>query len=323
MIHVKTGYNTANCTLVPSPLKYAIRQNAFMSDHKQPLKRPVRHRFEALLAHSVFAVLKLLPAAWASALGGWLGRVAGPVSSAHHTAAKNLSDALPEVPAGERAQILSASWDNLGRTMTEYTTLQRMHENNDNIELTGAEKVAALARKGKPVIFVSAHLGNWEAVPIALAINAKPPVIVYRAANNPLVDKIIANVRRPYTAGMAPKGAAGGRQVMKALARGEHVLMLVDQKSNTGMEIPFFGRGAFTGTAVARMAARYRCPVFPVRCERVQGTKFKIVIEEPFEFSDESEEGVRAALTKINERLEEWIKRTPGQWLWMHKRWPT
>ena len=98
---------------------------------------------------------------------------------------------------------------------------------------------------------------------------------------------------------------------------------MVDQKINTGMEIPFFGRGAFTGDAVARFAMRFNCPVFPVRTERLADGRFKVTVEEPWTFPpDGNNDDVRAALTRINQRLEDWIRARPGQWLWMHKRWP-
>jgi KDO2-lipid IV(A) lauroyltransferase len=109
---------------------------------------------------------------------------------------------------------------------------------------------------------------------------------------------------------------------MKALKDGHHVVMMVDQKLNTGIEAPFFGRGAYTGTAVARMAAKFGCPVYPVRTERTSSFQFKVTVEQPLTFTDKSEEGILAALTQINKHLEGWIKARPSQWLWMHKRWP-
>jgi KDO2-lipid IV(A) lauroyltransferase len=293
-----------------------------MTEPLPPLKRPIRYRLEAGAAHALFAMLALLPPKSASAVGGWLGRTVGPLTSAHRTAAQNLRRALPTMDAQAQTQTLLAAWDNFGRTMTEYAVLERLYAAPADIELVGHEALAALARSGKPAILFGAHLGNWETVPLILALRSKPLVIVYRAANNPLADNIIKNIRGAYTAGMAPKGSSGARQVMRALGAGEHVFMVVDQKSNTGMEIPFFGKGAYTATAVVRMAARFGCPVFPIRTERIEGLKFKVTVEDPFMFSDESEDGVRAGLTRINQQLEGWIKERPGQWLWMHKRWP-
>ena len=89
---------------------------------------------------------------------------------------------------------------------------------------------------------------------------------------------------------------------------------MVDQKINTGMEIPFFGRGAFTGDAVVRLAMRFDCPVFPVRTERLEDGRFRVTVEEPWAFpADGNEADVRAALTRINGRLEDWIRARPGQ----------
>ncbi len=286
-------------------------------------RHALRHRFEAAVARAVFGLMRHIPIDGVSAIGGWLGRTVGPFTGAHRTAARNLARALPERDAPARARILSDAWDNFGRTMMEYSALSRLAMASERISVAGHEALARLAAEGRPAVLFCAHLGNWEIIPPALGRLAKPLTIVYRPANNPLVDKIIARIRAPYTAGMAPKGAGGARQMLKALGGGEHVIMVVDQKINSGMEIPFFGRGAFTGDAVARFAMRFNCPVFPVRTERLGDGRFQVTVEEPWSFPAEGTDAdVRAALTRINQRLEDWIRARPGQWLWMHKRWP-
>ncbi len=292
-----------------------------MDDTAPPVK--FRHRFEAAVARVLFAVLRSLSFDGASGFGGWLGRTIGPWTGAHRTAQRNLARAMPKLSEKERAVILKGAWDNFGRTMMEYAALRQLAREPARVIVEGIEPLAALAAEGKAVVLFCAHLGNWEVIPQSLARLSKPLTIVYRPPNNPLVDKLIADVRAPYTAGMAPKGLAGARQMLKALSTGEHVIMVVDQKINTGMEIPFFGRGAFTGDAVARFAMRYNCPVFPVRTERLPGGKFKVSIEEPWTFpASGTDEEVRAALTRINARVEDWVRAHPDQWLWMHKRWP-
>lgn len=283
----------------------------------------LRHRLEAGLARAVFAVLSRLPARVVSGFGGWLGRRVAPFAGARRTAERNLAHALPEYDAKARAQIVRQAFDNFGRTMVEYAALAKIARDPGRIEVEGHEQLALMAAQGRPAMLFCAHLGNWEVIPPALARLSKPLTIVYRPANNPLVDRMIAELRAPFTAGMAPKGAMGARQMLKALSAGEHVIMVVDQKLNTGMEIPFFGRGAFTGDAVARFAMRFDCPVFPVRTERLEDGRFKVTVEEPFHFpAHGTDNDVREALVRINKRLEDWIRQRPGQWLWMHKRWP-
>ncbi|MEQ9449720.1 MAG: lauroyl acyltransferase, partial [Rhodospirillaceae bacterium] len=97
-----------------------------MSEATSPLKRPLRYRLEALFARAVFASLSVLPVGAVSALGGWLGRMIGPLTSAHRTAAANLQRALPEMNADQRKKTLKSAWDNFGRTMTEYAAIQRL-----------------------------------------------------------------------------------------------------------------------------------------------------------------------------------------------------
>jgi KDO2-lipid IV(A) lauroyltransferase len=283
---------------------------------------------EAIGARLFLGAMRGLSLEHASALGGRLGRAVGPLSGAHRTAMRNLAMAFPELGGAARLDIAMDAWENMGRTMAEYGVLPRLWPNDwrTRISVSGHEPLAALAAQRKPAILFSAHLGNWETLPIAVAGVAAPMTIVYRAPNNPAVDGMIGRVRSAYTSGMAPKGSAGARVIMRALEAGELLLMIVDQKINEGLEIPFFGRAAFTGPAIARLAMRFGCPVIPVHCERRDGCRFHVTVEEPWDLGrvdDPSEEVLRAALVRINGKLEEWIRARPGQWLWMHKRWPT
>jgi len=157
-----------------------------------------------------------------------------------------------------------------------------------------------------------------------LAAHGKPAMIVYRAPNNPMVDAIIAKVRGTYAAALAPKGADGLRSIVQHIQDGGTVFMVVDQKTNTGPEIPFFGRGARTGKAIARIAMKYGCKLIPARCERFDHARFRISFEQPWSVEGDAgdEAHVRKTLTRINAKMEDWIRATPGQWMWMHKRWP-
>lgn len=291
-----------------------------MADHDPPLKRPVRHRLEAAATRLLFGILGRLSVDAASAFGGWLGRTVGPLTGAHKKAARNLARALPDRDEAARADILRRAWDNFGRTMAEYAVIHRLQ---DRLIVEGHEALAALARDGKPALLMAAHLGNWEVIFNALRTRTKPITIVYRKANNPLVDEIIAEIRRPGVAAMAPKGQAGARIVLQELKRGAHVILLVDQKLSSGVEVPFFGRPAATAPAIATFALKLNCPVFPIRVERLGGAHFKVTVEEPWTFTatDNHDADVKAALTQVNARLEHWISARPDQWLWMHRRW--
>jgi KDO2-lipid IV(A) lauroyltransferase len=291
-----------------------------MSEQSTPLKHPIRYRLEAAAARTMLAVLGLFSVDTVSAFGAWLGRSVGPLTRAHKIAARNIERSLPELDAPARESVLRGAWENFGRTMMEYAVIPKLE---DRVVIEGHEELAALARAGKPALLMTGHLGNWELIFDALRFHTKPITAVYRKANNPLVDEMIAEVRLRGVAGLAPKGPAGARIVLSDLKQGGHVVMLVDQKLSSGIDVPFFGRPAATAPAIASFALRLECPVFPIRVIRLGGARFKVSIEKPWRFTptDDHDADVLNALKQINGKLEDWIRERPDQWLWMHRRW--
>ena len=292
---------------------------------KAPKNVKARHYIEAGLAWMMMNGFKRLNLRAASNLGGWLARTLGPLSKPWQIARRNVARAMPEASMAEQRKIVRDAFDNFGRSMVEYSHLRQLWRRRwDGIIDVQGDGLAWAIQDRRPSIVFTAHIGNWELAPLVLAARGKPALLVYRAPNNPLVDTMIANVRSQYAAGLAPKGADGLRQIISHLQDGGTVYMVVDQKTNTGPAIPFFGRGAHTGKAIARIAMKYGCQLIPAHCERVDGSRFRITFEPPWKIegnaSDEND--VYSALSRINTKIEDWVRASPGQWMWMHKRWP-
>jgi KDO2-lipid IV(A) lauroyltransferase len=148
--------------------------------------------------------------------------------------------------------------------------------------------------------------------------------IVYRAANNPLIDWLYRHGRSTGASNQIRKGPSGVRQLLAAMRQGHNVAMLVDQKMNDGIAVPFFGRPAMTAPAVAELALRFGCPLIPVRMERLGGTRFRVTVLPPLDHPDSGDrrQDVLTMMTEINALLESWIRERPEQWLWLHNRWP-
>ncbi len=100
--------------------------------------------------------------------------------------------------------------------------------------------------------------------------------------------------------------------------------MLVDQKMNDGIAVPFFGRDAMTAPALARLARRFDCVVVPARVERIKGAHFRLVCETPLDVpkTEDQHADVLALMTAVNATVERWIRADPKQWFWLHRRWP-
>jgi KDO2-lipid IV(A) lauroyltransferase len=112
--------------------------------------------------------------------------------------------------------------------------------------------------------------------------------------------------------------------MLRAMGRGDHMAMLVDQKMNDGIAVPFLGQEAMTASAIAELAYRFDCPVVPARVERLKGAHFRVTIEPPLEkpATGIREQDVKHLMTMVNDRLGAWINQRPEQWLWVHNRWP-
>ena len=283
------------------------------------------YRAEAHGAALLAAGFGLLPLDRASALGGWLGRNIGPTLGVSKRARLNLAAAMPDLTSAQIENIVRGMWDNLGRVAAEYPHLRaiRVFEPGGRVETAGFEHVDHARAAGRRMIFFSAHLANWEIAALAAGQYGIDIAQIYRAANNPLVDRLVARLRGELGE-LIPKGALGSRRAVAALRRGGHLSMLVDQKLNDGIAVPFFGRRAMTAPALALLALHYDCDVLPARVERFEGVRFRLTIYPPLELpkSGNRNADVLGLMTAVNATLEGWIRERPEQWFWLHRRWP-
>jgi KDO2-lipid IV(A) lauroyltransferase len=285
--------------------------------------KSLQFALERLAARLLFALARALGPVGASDFGGALARTLGPLLPVSRTARDNLARALPEFDPAARRQVVRGMWDNLGRTVAELPHLPALHW-----EIEGAEHLAPLAARGGPAILVSGHIANWEVLPPAAARLGIRLGSVYRAADNPLVDALINGLRARAVEGeplpLFPKGAQGARAALKFLAGGGVLGMLADQKLNDGIAVPLLGIPAMTAPAPAQLALRFRCPLIPVRVQRLGPCRFRLVVEPPLTVPDglDRQAAIRALTLAVNDRLSAWIRERPAEWLWLHRRWP-
>jgi KDO2-lipid IV(A) lauroyltransferase len=283
-----------------------------------------RYRIEAWIAALLIGALGLLPLDWASALGGFTGRLIGPRLGITKRARLNLRAALPELTAAEIETIIRRMWDNLGRVVYEYPHLKKIKVfAADRVEVHGLDNLKTALDVGRRVIMFSGHLGNWEIAALAGGQYGIDVAQIYRAANNPLVDAMLARLRGD-AGELIPKGAVASRRAVAALRRGGHLSLLADQKLNDGIAVPFFGRQAMTAPALAMLALRFGCDVLPVRVERLRGARFRLTVypKLPLPDSGDRTADTLALMTEVNQTIESWIRECPEQWFWLHRRWP-
>ena len=287
------------------------------------LRRFVIYPLEAVGAVVVYGVFAVLPVEFASRLGGWLGRGIGPLLPVHRRATRNIGRAMPELSPAEARRIIGAMWDNLGRVVAEYPHLERITRNagtGGRVEMVGVENI----EHGAAGILFSGHFSNWEVFALSARDYGVPHAPIYRAANNPIFDRMLRRIRRLSEDDIVPKGAKGARKAIAVLRDGRRLGLLVDQKMNDGIAVPFFGRPAMTAPAAAQLGLRLGCALVPARLERIGGCRFRLSFFPPLEFPDSGDRqaDVLTVMTRINAMLEAWIRERPAEWLWVHNRWP-
>ncbi|MBI3711013.1 MAG: lauroyl acyltransferase [Proteobacteria bacterium] len=282
-----------------------------------------------LVAAVVFTGYELLGCvsfARASAIGGGIARRFGPLIPVTRRARRNLERAFPDKTPAEITAIIGEMWDNLGRVAAEYPHLARLRvfAEDSPIETRGMEHIDRALARGRPIIFFAAHLANWEIASLVALRYGVPVHLVYRPANNPWVDRLFRSGRAAISGGLIVKGNEGARGAVAVLRAGKHLGMLLDQKMNDGIAVPFFGRDAMTAPALAQFALKYDCTVLPAQVERLAGARFRLTVHPPLELAPAGERhaDILAVMTRVNQLIEGWIREHPGQWLWLHRRWP-
>jgi KDO2-lipid IV(A) lauroyltransferase len=284
-------------------------------------QKKIRYAWLTALAYLIYGFFYIFPTEAASSLGGWLMERIGPLMKHDKTARANLVAAFPEKNQGEIEAVLRGMWNNLGRVIAEYPHLHGIWR---NVEFPGVNYYAEAAKNGGPCIFFGGHIANWEVQPIGAKQSGLDLHIVYRKPNNPWVDGLLRHARGAASDSHIVKGSEGAREILSVLRKGGAVGMLVDQKLNEGIPVPFFGRDAMTVEAIAHFALKFGCPLYPTYIERLGGATFRLNTLPPLVISKtgDKEADVRAVMVEINRLLESWIRQRPEQWLWVHNRWP-
>jgi Kdo2-lipid IVA lauroyltransferase/acyltransferase len=282
-------------------------------------------RLEAAGYDLVAAIMRVAPIDGASAFGGALFKLVGPLTSAHRTVVRNLRLAFPEWDDAERRRIASRQWENVGRVLFEFFLMERIMADPTRIELIGGERLAEIKASGRPAVFVSGHFANFEVMPATKIKAGIDGVLAYRGTNNPYIDQRMRESRRRYGVKLfAPKGAQGGREVLTALGRGISVAMLNDQKYNEGPLSPFFGHMVRTQPAPVRFAIRFGADLQMAWVERTKGARFRVVVGETLPLSADGDKAAKVedGLRRINAFIESRVRARPWEYWWVHRRFP-
>ncbi len=277
---------------------------------------------EAAVFWLFLAVARVLPADRATALGRRLMMFVGPRLDKHDKFIRNLELAFPEKTPAEIDSLAREIWGGAGALLVEYAHLEDIClRHQDRLEIVNAGGV----RKGqRPIVFVSAHLANWEINAAAVAKSGVPTTGVYTPLQNPYLERMLMRRREPLGVQLVARDASM-RTLLRELKAGRSIGMIMDQRVDSGVPVPFFGIDKHTTLVPARLALRHGCDLVPVRTERLEGARFRVTFY-PALTPDDPDAGelerAKQMTRKINALFEEWIRERPADWWCSKRRWP-
>ncbi|MFQ5831063.1 MAG: lysophospholipid acyltransferase family protein [Candidatus Methylomirabilia bacterium] len=283
----------------------------------------------AFLAPAGF-VLSWLPHSWKLWLGRQLGNLAyGVLPGRRRLARQNLAAAFGEERSPEEVtHLCRESFRHQGMTLMEVCTLlfRPPAALLSRVEVEGVSHLQAAAARGRGVLLLGAHLGNWELLTVAHTLTGYPLSVIVRPMDSPVLNRIVTRIRKRSGVEVINKRQALPA-MLEALRRQRMVGILLDQNTTRreGVFVPFFGRPASTSKSLALLTLRSGAPVVPVFIHREPDGAHRVIIEPEVRLSPtgDREKDIVAYTEGFSHIVEGAISRWPAQWLWMHGRWRT
>ena len=191
-----------------------------------------------------------------------------------------------------------------------------------HVKVTGIENYRYAKSLNSGVIFTTAHFGNWELMVCAFAFLYEPIYVMARPLDNKSVDNIIEEIRSSC-GNIILSSRLSSFSFIKLLRKNKILGVLVDQaSSDDSFKIDFFNRKARVSEGIGVFSHKLNVPILPAYMKEDKNG-YEIVIEEPIlpVKSDDFKKDVEEIMKKVYNRFEEWIRKEPEKYLWLHNRW--
>jgi KDO2-lipid IV(A) lauroyltransferase len=289
----------------------------------------IRAGAEVAAVEIALALSRLLPRRALLGLGAAVGSFVGRVGTGRNAVVReNLREAYGDaMRQAERERVLRACWRHFGRITFDALAFPKLDAKSlgSILKVEGIDNAKRALGKGRGVLVFSAHFGHWEAGAYAMGLLGIPFAVIARPLDNPVLDRRLIALRRGSGNEVIPKRRAV-RETLRALARGSGVAILIDQDAGAdGVFVPFFTRVASTTPTLALLALRTEAPIVPVFAQVMDDGTIAVHIEPevPVEASGDRDADVVRVTAACTAIVERWVRKSPEQWLWMHRRFKT
>ncbi len=286
------------------------------------MSKPVtfRDRVQNAFARAVLGGALMLPYAFrVRFVGQVVSGLVAPVAGWNRRVHRNLRYIYPDMPPQERKRIARAVTDNVGRTLIEIYSGEEFAARAQTSEIAGPglADLAAARAKGRPIVLVTAHFGNYDAVRSKLSREGYPMAALYKPIMNPLFHqhylKAISTIAEP----VYPTDGKGIAALIRHLKGGGIIGIVADVGSRKAPLLRFFDKPAHTPLSAAEWAVKYDAlmvPIFGLR--QADGLTFRLHVDEPIPHGDPQD-----MMQRYNDAVEALVRENPEQWFWVHRRW--
>jgi KDO2-lipid IV(A) lauroyltransferase len=282
----------------------------------------IKYFFQFIFIIIFFSLFKIIGLKFSSALGGKIFEIIGPLFRSKKLIHSNIKKAFPDINLKKLNQMTKLMWNNYGRVFAEYMFIKdfRLDKSGSTIKIEGQEILDKIKTEGKPVVFVSGHLSNFELMAMHIEKSGIKLSAIYRPLNNIFLNRIMERIRKKYICKNQIKKGVGGMKKLISLKKNNYsTALMIDQRVTQGIASNFFNQKALTTTVPAQLVKKYKIPVVPIFIERINNINFNIVVKKPINFDDNKSVG--DITDKLNHVLEQMIIYKPEQWIWSHNRW--
>jgi len=282
------------------------------------------------LANTIIILLNLMPASWARAVGRTLGWAVWRIDGRHRQRVLRHMDLAfrDEKSRAEKDDICRRFFEHMGLSTVEFARLGQLtaHNVEELVDLGELKTFDELLARGKGLLCVPAHHGNWELCGYSVALKGYPLKSVARPLDNPLLNDLIMTLRERSGNEIVQKWKALWK-LKKMLDRHEIVTMSVDQNGGVaGLFVPCFGVLASTVTSPAELHLATGAPIIVATLNRKPDGIHHVL--RVWDVIEQAQTGDRAAdvyavIARVNAAVERSVREYPEQWLWIHQRWKT
>ena len=259
-----------------------------------------------------------------------LGRILYAIDGRHRRiVGRNLAIAFRDRTDRERTKINRSVFQNLGRVMAEFSFIPRLNEQNLHryVSVEGEENFRRAHEKGKGVLFLTAHFGNWEWMAAAFPLVFHHPCyVIVRPLDIQFFDGLVERLRTLTGNQTIPKQKSMGR-ILRLLKEGKVIGVLLDQNVawQEGVFVNFFGELACTNAGMALLALRSGAPVLPAFNIREKDGRYRVVIEPEVQLirTGDKDLDVEKNTELFTGVIERYVREYPDHWFWLHQRWKT